>query len=108
MGKSGLKGLITKREKILQQMPRSGNVIRGSLVWLKRECGKSNCRCKRDKKHVSLYLSRSYKGKTQMTYIPREYEEIVTAYVSRYKEFLKGLGNLSNINLSVIKNKGEL
>lgn len=107
MEKSIVKAAAVNRQEILRKMPRNGKVIKGSLVWLKRECGKVNCRCQRGKKHISLYLSRRYKGKTQMTYIPKGYEKVVTNSVLQYKQFLKGLYDLSEINLSVIKNKGK-
>ncbi len=81
----------------------NGNVIKGSLVYLKRICGKPNCRCVRGKKHVSLYLSRSIKGKTTMIYIPHRYEDAVKKGVAEYKSILKSLDGLSQINLEAIK-----
>ncbi len=78
-------------------------IIKGSLVWLKRVCGKAGCRCYRGKKHASLYLSRSLKGRTTMTYIPHRYESSVQEAVAEYKRILKTLDELSRINLSAIK-----
>lgn len=78
-------------------------VVKGSLVWLKRVCGKAGCRCYRGKKHVSLYLSRSIKGKTTMTYIPHRYETAIEAAVGEYKMVLKALDKLSRINLTLIR-----
>lgn len=78
-------------------------IIKGSLVWLKRVCGKEGCRCYRGKKHVSLYLSRSIKGRTAMTYIPHKYEDVVQEAVAEYKRALKKLEEISQANLEAIK-----
>ena len=78
-------------------------IIKGSLVWLKRVCGKAGCRCYRGKKHVSLYLSRSVKGRTAMTYIPHKYEEAVQEAVAEYKRTFKKLDEISQANLEAIK-----
>lgn len=78
-------------------------MIKGSLVWLRRVCGNRGCHCYEGKKHVSLYLSRSVKGKTTMTYIPHKYESVVQDAVAEYKRILKVLDNLSSTNLKAIK-----
>jgi hypothetical protein len=83
-------------------------VIKGSLVWLKRVCGKDGCRCYQGKKHVSLYLSRSVKGRTTMTYIPHRYENAVKEAVAEYKKTLKTLDGLSQANLKAIKKRRDI
>lgn len=83
-------------------------IIKGSLVWLKRVCGKSGCHCYKGKKHVSLYLSRSVKGKTTMTYIPHRYENAVKEAVDEHKRILKTLDELSRDNLKTIKKRGSI
>jgi hypothetical protein len=77
----------------------SPEIIRGSAVFLKRLCGKSNCRCVKGHKHRSLYLSRSYKGKTTMTYMPKKHEDRITQAVSRYRKIQALLNELSQTNL---------
>ena len=83
-------------------------VIKGSMVWLSRECGKENCRCREGKKHVSLYISRSHKGRTQMMYIPHRYEEVVKEGVKRYKTIIAVLEDISQKNLKNIKQRGKV
>ena len=39
-------------------------------------------------KHKSLYLFRSVNDKTQMTYIPPQYEKMVLHCVNKYKEII--------------------
>lgn len=90
---------------IAQGMPRSSCIIRGSLVELKRVCGKPNCRCAKGKKHVSLYVSRSKRGRTEMTYIPREQEKYVRECVEKYKKIANSIKLLTEINLKIAKDK---
>ena len=71
------------------------NIIRGSLVILKRTCGKPGCKCYRGEKHQSMYLSRSIKGKTNMTYIPKCNEVYAEKCVKRYKDVLEKLNQFS-------------
>ena len=77
----------------------SHEIIRGSTVFLNRLCGKSNCRCLKGHKHRSLYLSRSHKGKTTMTYIPRPLEEKIVEAAGRYLRIQNFLNELSQVNL---------
>ena len=77
----------------------SHEIIRGSAVFLSRLCGKSNCRCLKGHKHRSLYLSRSYKGKTTMTYMPKKHEGKITEAAARYRKIQDLLNRLSEVNL---------
>ena len=77
----------------------SHEMIRGSVVFLNRLCGKSNCRCVRGHKHRSLYLSRSYKGKTTMTYIPAKLQSKMRGAAVRYQKIQRLLNDLSETNL---------
>jgi len=95
--------LKEKRTRIAKSKPRSSKIIKGSLVKIKRTCGKANCQCTKGKKHVSLYLSQSKQGKTRMTYIPKRQEKKVMEYVNRYKELIKVLDELSELNIQIIK-----
>ena len=81
------------------QIALSHEIIRGSAVFLKRVCGKSNCRCVRGHKHRSLYLSRSHKGKTTMTYIPAKLQSKMMGAAVRYQKIQHLLNDLSEANL---------
>ena len=106
MDKRKVKDLEKKREQTGRRMPRSFKIIKGSLVELSRECGKVNCRCQRGEKHISLYLSKSQKGKTKMIYIPKKKEKEVREYVKRHKRLIRVVEELSSLTIEIIKNKG--
>ena len=40
--------------------------LRGSLIQLRRRCGKTNCHCARGQPHATPALSYSWKGKTHL------------------------------------------
>ena len=81
------------------------DIIKGSLVNLKHTCGKKGCKCYRGEKHISLYISRSRKGKTVMLYIPKSKEKYVKECVKRYKDILKKLDQFSANAIEKIKMK---
>lgn len=101
-------GLPGKKRRVFKAIRVNSRIIKGSPVSLARECGQPNCRCRKGKKHVSLYLSRSVKGRTTMTYIPHRYEDAVREGVAEYKRMLKVLDELSEVNLNVIKERGGI
>ena len=46
--------------------PGSGGLLRGSLITLKRKCGKPKCSCVNGEMHTTPALSYSVKGKTRI------------------------------------------
>ena len=98
-----LSAFLYKRRIFSAKMPKDFKIIKGSPVKLERKCGKKNCKCQRGKKHASLYLSQSKNGKTIMTYIPKQKEELVKKYVTQYKQMLGIINELSDINMQILK-----
>ena len=72
----------SKLTKILHNYP----LLCGSLVTLKRKCGKKGCKCEKGEKHVSLCLSILVEGKRKMVHVPRDWEERIKKWVGNYKE----------------------
>ena len=105
---ASIKGLLRKRQRILKAIELTPRIIKASPVSLARECGRPNCRCLKGKKHVSLYVSQSYKARTKMTYIPHRYEEAVKECVESCRRLLKAVGELSEVNLEIIRNRGKI
>lgn len=95
------KALLKRRYKAYNKMPKTMDVLRGSLVRVKRSCGKPNCRCQKGFKHQSLYLSQNYKGKTRMIYIPKHLEDKIRRYIKSYQKHKVILNQLSDINIKI-------
>jgi hypothetical protein len=66
-------------------------MIRGSLIELRRRCGKPNCRCSEGEPHISQALSYSHNGKTQIITLPVKEIRFVKAALKRYQQALSKL-----------------
>jgi hypothetical protein len=56
-------------------------LLRGSLVVMRRTCGKQGCHCQTGEKHPSLYLAVRRGKQRTMIYIPPTMEETVRLWV---------------------------
>ncbi len=72
-------------------------LLRGSLVEMRRTCGKEGCRCQKGprQRHRSLYLGFKLKGKQHMVYVPKDWEDRVREWVDRHREIRDLLEKLS-------------
>lgn len=61
-------------------------LLRGSLVTMRRSCGKPGCHCAEGEKHVSLYLAMRVGKQRKLMYIPHELEERVREWVQSSQE----------------------
>ncbi len=78
----------SSRLEYLQGILQEENPMRiGSLVTVRRKCGKPNCRCAEGEGHLSTYLSTKEEGKTRMVYIPAVCLDTVTQQTRTYRRF---------------------
>lgn len=86
----------------LHQVLNQSGVILGSLVTMRRTCGKEGCRCRtrRRHRHRSLYLSVRLGRKRRLLYVPADWEHRVTEWVRRSDE-VRGL--LTEISESFVR-----
>lgn len=84
-------------------------LLRGSLVSMRRVCGKPGCHCAQGEKHLSLYLAVRVGKQRKMIYIPRELEERVREWVQSSQEVDQLLELLSQSCLEqLLQKKQEL
>jgi hypothetical protein len=84
-------------------------LLRGSLVTMRRVCGKPGCRCTKGQKHVSLYLAIRVGKKRKLIYIPRELEQRVRELVESSQEIDRLLEFVSQSCLEqLLQTKDEL
>jgi len=55
--------------------------------------------------HPVLYLSRSFKGKTKMAYLPPSKKEEAEKWISNYRKLEALLEELTKINIKILKEK---
>ena len=66
-------------------------MVRGSLIELRRRCGKVSCRCREGDPHTSPALSYSHKGETHILTLPAEEVREVRTALKRYQQARRGL-----------------
>ena len=66
-------------------LPKEG-MLRGSLIELRRRCGKAGCRCREGDPHITPALSYSQKGQTQILTLPAKEVPRVKAGLKRYQQ----------------------
>lgn len=81
------------------KLPPVPSVLRGSLICLRRKCGKPNCHCREGKAHASPALSYSQRGKTKILTLPRALVPPVRAAIRRYLQNQKRLERQANAGL---------
>lgn len=86
--------IISHITKIIQH----SEILRANIVHMARVCGNKNCKCARGEKHVSMYVSRSKKGKQRLTYIPKKLENKTQWQVERYQQLKSLFDTLLEIN----------
>jgi len=62
------------------------SLLRGSLILLRRRCGKPACRCANGKPHETPALSYSVKGSTRILTLREENVREVKAALARYRD----------------------
>lgn len=88
----------SKATKLIHDSP----FIIGSLVKMRRVCGKPNCKCTRGDKHKSWCLSVRYQGKRKMVHIPHDLESAVFEWVHTYQELWKQMETISQAGVERI------
>jgi len=82
-----------------------GALRSGSLVKIKRKCGKANCRCVAGHGHPTTYLSCKEDGRTRMVYVPAALAPAVAQEAGRYRRLRKhraALAKLAQQSLGLI------
>ena len=74
-------------------------VLRGSLIRLRRKCGKPNCHCAQGQPHSCPALSYSQNGKTKLLTLPPVQLPQVRAALKRYRRDVLRLEQQANAGL---------
>lgn len=73
------------RSRAVRQVAKNP-LLRGSLVLMRRKCGKQGCHCQQGEKHPALYLSVRAGKKRTMIYIPPALEETARTWVQNGRQ----------------------
>jgi hypothetical protein len=70
---------------------RGTGMVRGTILQLRRRCGKPQCHCAEGEPHVSWVLSYSEKGRTRMLVVWPEDVPALRGDLNRYRAALSAL-----------------
>jgi hypothetical protein len=73
--------------------------LRGSLITLRRRCGKKNCHCHQDQPHETPAVSYSQDGKTRILTLPEELVSYARTAIQRYQRARAALEKQGNLGL---------
>jgi hypothetical protein len=79
---------MASSKQLLARIRAIGPLVHGSLVEMKRTCGKAGCKCARGERHSAFYLSRRIEGRTRLEHISRGDVETVRRWQNNYKRLL--------------------
>lgn len=78
-------------------------LLRGSLVTLRRRCGKPSCRCADgDQRHEAPALSYSDRGRTKVVMLAETDVDAVAAALDRYRTTKAALEEQANTGLAAL------
>lgn len=77
-------------------------VLPGSLITLRRKCGKASCRCAAGALHQTPALSYSVRGRTKMLTLSAEEVPAVRRAVTRYRKTVRDLEAEARADLEVL------
>jgi len=81
--------------QILHEKP----FVLGSLVTMKRTCGKPGCKCTRGELHPGLYLALRVAGRRKMIHVPQSMQQPVRQWVANYQEAWRLMEQISEFCL---------
>lgn len=93
----------------LRQLLTEPGLVRGSLVEMRRRCGKAACSCATDpaRRHRSLYLGLSVQGQRRMLYVPPAWEARVREWTGRSGEVRAVLEQISRAFVRRLERRAE-
>jgi hypothetical protein len=81
----------TSARKPSDQQPPEEWMLRGSLIELRRRCGKAGCHCQEKEPHTTPALSYSQEGKTRIVTLSTADVSKVKTGLKRYRQALRRL-----------------
>lgn len=98
---------MLKSERLLKKIQRIGPVVHGSLVEMKRTCGKPQCRCARGEKHKAFYISRRLDGKTRLDHVSKSRVKDVRKWRRNYEHLEDLVQQLTTALLQELRDDKE-
>jgi len=85
------------REKLQKLLKEGQGFLGGAARERWKKCGRKTCKCTTGEKHFGVYLVRKVKGETRQAYIPADWNEDVSQWLTNYRVMRELLDELSDI-----------
>ena len=105
-----LKRLLARRRQLGGKVTPTAEVLRGSVVLLRRPCTYKGCRkCASGQRHAATYLGYREGGKLRWLYLPKALIGQARQRVKNYRELEDRLRELSLLNVAILREEaGEI
>jgi len=105
---SELDELFIRRLEWWQKLIRVSDVVRGSVVVLRRPCTRKTCgRCRSGERHPATYLGYRAGGKLHWLYLRKDMIPRAKEWVRNYRELERILAELSQTNVRMLRLQGR-
>jgi hypothetical protein len=95
--------LRQKRVLLLRRMAGVMDFVRGSVVLMKRRCGRSGCRrCASGETHPTWVFTVSHRGKTQTVYLGDKRVAQARRMAANYRRLTEWMEEVSRVNLLLL------
>ena len=96
--------LRKRRKRLWARLQRHQDLLRGTVVRLKRRCTSPTCQaCQKGQGHPTWYLSRKVQGKTRLTYLAKAKLPAARQGVQHYARVRALLEQLAELNAEALK-----
>lgn len=103
-----LKLIVKKRDKLLRELPKFDNILRGTAFERFIKCGNKNCHCMTGKGHQVFCVGVTHsKTKTEQVTVPKELFIEAKKQIEDYDLSIEILNKISNANRKILRIKRE-
>lgn len=103
------RGYLSKLERKaisrIHQLLGKPGLLRATLTYLQRQCGRDYCKCSHSKRyrHGSWYIMQSYQGQKRMMHVSSGQIDPVRQWVNRYREIKRLLNRVADFYWESLK-----
>ena len=98
--------LRTRRRRLVGAVSDLERTLRGAVLHESRRCSSEGCRCRRGELHGPYtYLAVYLAGRSRMVYVPQALAELATEHVELTQRNEALLGEISQINLELLRRR---
>jgi hypothetical protein len=99
-----MKKLLGKQKKLLNELNKCGQMIRGSITSICSNCRRAKCVCKNGTKKKNYRLTYKAKGqKSKIVYVPKNKLMEMGNRISDYEKARNILEELVEVNINIFK-----